>query len=134
MYLNLLSHEEQTAFLEIADTAIKFDGKITENERALYQNFMEEMGIEHYEIVGKSIDDSILYFKTDISKNILFLEILFLIRADGTNLEQNKFIEELREKLKISELKRNTILDWVFNLYELYDKGQKIIESSEDKI
>lgn len=107
MFLNKLNVLEKKAFISLSVHAAKANDKITESESEMIEEYCKEMGISFFDINSIcSIDEIITIYKDSepVSKNIVLLESLGLLYADGLYDEKERnFIKDFACKIGLPE-------------------------------
>ncbi len=120
MFLAELKREEKEAFLELASLIAAVDGNVSIYESTVIERYQKELGLENYKVKGLALEEILDRFKNEQSKNIVLVEILKLIYADGV------FHDSERESLRLIkthfgfDAKEYTSLkDWIEKIKEL---------------
>ena len=107
MFLNKLDVLEKEAFISLSVHAALSNDEITDSEYEMIEEYCKEMGIAFFDAQkAKSIDEIIDVYKASekSSKNIVLLEILGLLYADGLyDDKEKKFIREFADKIGFSD-------------------------------
>ena len=129
MFLNSMSNEEKTLFLELAYKLANIDGDYAEEEEEIINSYKAELGIFDIGDTG-SIDDIIDFFATrnETVKKIVLFELYGMICADNQIVDAEKvFFEKLRNKFQIPEYLVDRIIEVADELQEVYDKVYEIL-------
>ena len=107
MFLNALSTEEKSMFLDMAIRASQVNGLVEESERSMLEQYCKEMDIApHEKSELHTIDDIKSFFSdsSDISKRVVVLELLGLGFIDGNYDEsENAVVKEFALGIGLSE-------------------------------
>ncbi|MBA5850733.1 hypothetical protein H2684_05275 [Clostridium sp. cel8] len=130
MFLNQLESGNKELFLKVCVLASLSNGVLAEQEKEMIQAYCREMDIaEHMPDCDNSIEEiveKLAKSTTNTEKNIILLEILGMLKVDGSydNYEK-KFMENLAKGLQVKEgmlNKINILLDKYTAVYkEMYD-------------
>ena len=134
MYLSRLGKKEKENFLELAYYAANYNEILSDEEKTLIEEYRKEMLLTEndYEIKDKDINQLLDFFnnRTQTTKNIVFLEILSLLLSDTIyDEEEKKFISLLQDSLNISEKNHDKIINWVYEIQELYSWSENFIKN-----
>ncbi len=127
MFLNILSKENKERFIKICGCAIYADGVVADEEKELAMAYCREMNVEQrVPDNSASLDDILKELNenaTEREKNIIVFEILAMFLVDNDYAkEEEKMMQDIIEKLNISDEKLNSILS-LLNIYKsVYDE------------
>lgn len=131
MFLKTLNNDEKNAFYYLADSLVKADRRIAENEELLMNQFLEEMGISIEEVKDLSEEDAIKVFLQDdkrVRKQI-FIELLALGLSDNALAdEETELMSKYADSLEISLSEFNDLKKCVMDLVSVYNQMYKLIE------
>ncbi|WP_423800575.1 hypothetical protein [Neobacillus sp. SAB-20_R2A] len=120
MFLAELQPEEKKAFLELAAMIANIDGNLSIFESSVLSKFQKEMGLKDYQIEGLAIEDILITFKTERSKNIVLAELLQLIYSDGVFQEkESETIQIIKEHFGFDANEFGSFKDWIEKIKEL---------------
>ncbi|MBU8917188.1 hypothetical protein BGM25_14225 [Bacillus sp. FJAT-29953] len=120
MFLAELQPEEKRAFLELAAMIANIDGNLSIFESSVLSKFQKEMGLKDYQIEGLAIEDILITFKTERSKNIVIAELLQLIYSDGVFQEkESETIQIIKEHFGFDANEFGSFKDWIEKIKEL---------------
>ena len=88
------------------------------------------MELDHigFEFKNEILSEIMQHFTDEQTKNIVFVEILALIFADGNYAEEEKMIiKEIKEEFGFSPDKYERYKNWVQRFNELYSEGAKLV-------
>lgn len=120
MFLAELQPEEKKAFLELAAMIANIDGNLSIFESSILSKFQKEMGLKDYQIEGLAIEDILITFKTERSKNIVLAELLQLIYSDGVFQEkESETIQIIKEHFGFDANEFGSFKDWIEKIKEL---------------
>jgi len=134
MYLNYLEEDEKVAFLKIAHIVALSDGDICENEKVIIGSYCNEMGINDIElnVQNESIENLSNEFNTKKSKNIVILELMSIIHANGYFKESEKIIiNQLTKKFAIDDKYIEKVRLWSQSLMQIIGQGENLISDTE---
>jgi tellurite resistance protein len=129
MFLNQLTEEEKKAFLEMAHHVAEVDGMVNEQEQLVMEMYKQEMELEGYVILNKSLDETLSVFSSEKSKNIALLELIGLVFADnsGYNDAEREVMKEIKQSFGLSIEKYESYKAWIHQFNEVYQKGLVLI-------
>lgn len=120
MFLEELQQEEKTAFLELAALISKIDGNVSLYERQILNKFRKELDLENYETKGLSIEEILVFFKSERSKTIVLTEIFQLIFSDGVYHDQEKkSVQQIKKYFGFETSEFADFKDWISKIKEL---------------
>ncbi|WP_284036881.1 hypothetical protein [Neobacillus sp. 114] len=120
MFLAELQPEEKRAFLELAAMIANIDGNLSIFESSVLSKFQKEMGLKDYQIEGLAIENILITFKTERSKNIVIAELLQLIYSDGVFQEkESETIQIIKEHFGFDANEFGSFKDWIEKIKEL---------------
>ncbi len=134
MFLNYLNEANKNRFLKLSMHAALCNGLFETEEKEMIDSYCKEMdlknGVKESDESLESVLEELKENANKVEKNIILLEILGLVKADGLYDEKEKeFIEKLIEGLGVNR-ELASRLNGLFEIYntvykELY---QAIIE------
>lgn len=120
MFLAELQQEEKEAFLELAALIAKIDGNNSIFENSLLAEYKKEMGIENYHICGLTMEEMIMVFKSERSKNIVLTELLRLVFSDGVYHDhERESIRLIKKHFGFHADEYDSFKDWILKIKEL---------------
>ncbi len=132
MYLNMLSKQEQTDFLELAFYAIGVDGIHTQEEQDVFDSYTYECQLLDYKISKqKDIKTVINNLRSSPQrvKKIVLIELLGILLADNKFCDnEQKFIKDLAKEFDIQELEFGNIYKWVQAMNKIVQYGYELIK------
>lgn len=134
MYLNYLEKNEKLAFLKIAHAVALSDGHFCENEKVIIGSYCNEMKMTDIEFnpQDESLDNLSNEFVTKQSKNIVILELMSIIYANGEFKEsEKKIINQLTKKFDIDDKYIEDVKLWSQSLMNIIEHGENLIRDTE---
>ncbi|MDU7147579.1 MAG: hypothetical protein E6300_03730 [Clostridium sp.] len=131
MFLNELSRELGTAYINLLVEFALVDDKVEEQEKELIERALKEMNMENFDLEEVSHEETINIIKNAGGRiiNIVFFELTRVALADAEyEMSEVRFLDDLAEELSISRVKRFQMADYFYKHSE-YDEGD--IESQE---
>ena len=131
MFLNELSRELGTAYINLLVEFALVDDKVEEQEKELIERALKEMNMENFDLEEVSHEETINIIKNAGGRiiNIVFFELTRVALADAEyEMSEVRFFDDLAEELNISRVKRFQMADYFYKHSE-YDEGD--IESQE---
>lgn len=132
MFLSGLSSSEKSSFLELAHLVASADESIREEEMLMLISYCHEMGLPETVAIAedRQLEDVLNHFTDRKSRQIVFMEILALIFADGEYQdEERELLKRIKAKFDISDEKYEAYKSWVRTANEVYRKGYELVES-----
>jgi len=92
MFLNMLNERESKDFLELALIAMNINGIIKESEKAVFQTYKMETGLQDYELVGKDYNQLVTVFQASTKKvkKAIIIELAGVLDADEEVYENER--------------------------------------------
>jgi len=132
MFLNRLDHAEKEAFLSLAVTAAKANGKYTDEEYQMIEEYCREMGITFFDSQNvKSIDEIISIYSgaEEQHKKIAILEIIGFMYAEGNyDDEERAFVKNFSDGIGVTQ---DTVSKFEENLVSYMDMTRKLSKCVE---
>lgn len=127
MYLNKLSGEQKQLFLDLCIHASRTDSNFAEEEKECINAYCGEMQLDTIRYsTEKSLDDVIqklIEVSTTKDLRIIAFEITALLLADEKLEKEEVFlVDKIINEFKFSETFKNTIIDEIKKLTELYNQ------------
>lgn len=124
MFLNELNKNEGIAFMQLVKYLANSDNTFAKEEKALYNDYLVELGLEEGEIGDENL--SFIYEKLKESsqrnKNLIYFELIGLALIDGEYEENEvKLLEEIGERLEIKRSKRIAFANYFYNFVDVYE-------------
>ena len=131
MFLNRLSTEEKTAFLKLAHHVARSDAAFSKEERIIIAKYCMEMqidDIDDYDDATFELEPLLDQFATPSHRNIVLLELMVLVYADGRLAEQeslmiDRFVAHCHMNPSLSIIYK----EWAKNILSLYTQGEALI-------
>ena len=131
MFLNRLSTEEKTAFLALAHHLARSDADFSSEERVIIAKYCMEMqvdDIEDYDDDTFELEQVLNRFDTSSHRNIVLLELMALVYADGRLAQQeslliDRFVAHCHMNPNLSIIYK----EWAKNILSLYTQGEALI-------
>lgn len=131
MFLNRLSTDEKNAFLELAHHVARSDAAFSSEEQLVITKYCMEMQIDDlddYDDTAFELEPVLDRFATTSHRNIVLLELMVLVYADGRLAEQesltiDRFVEHCNMNPNLSIVYR----EWAKNILSLYIQGEALI-------
>lgn len=134
MLLTLLNRKEKLKFLDLALHMVSVDGKPNELEQRLLNIMLAEVGdgiVQEYTFgLSKNLTETIKFFdkSTQTVKHIVYLNLVKVAMDDDFyNTTEHFFLEDLRERFGIEELKKKQIMRLVYNERDLRERAKRIV-------
>jgi tellurite resistance protein len=130
MFLFKLNEEEKKAFLQLAHYMARVDGEFPEEEQAVIKMYAHEMGIkdEGFKEHEFNLDNILNIFKSKKSKNIVLLEIMALVYADGrVDDKEEELLQYMCIKFGITRKTAKIYEEWIKAILALYKQGELFI-------
>ena len=123
MFLNELNKNEGIAFMQLVKYLANSDNTFAKEERALYNDYLEELNLAEGEIGDTNLSSIYENLKksSQRSKNLIYFELVGLALIDGEYEENEvKLLEEIGEKLEIERSKRIAFANYFYNFVDVY--------------
>lgn len=134
MLLTLLDRKEKLKFLDIAMHMVSVDGKPTEHEQRLLNMLLAEVGddivSEYTFTLSKDLEQTLRFFEkaSPTIKNVLYLNLNKVAMSDDFyNTLEHEFLEMVRTRLEISEMKKKQLINLVFAERDLRERAKRIV-------
>lgn len=134
MLLTLLDRKEKLKFLDIAMHMVSVDGKPTEHEQRLLNMLLAEVGddivSEYTFTLSKDLEQTLRFFEkaSPTIKNVLYLNLNKVAMSDDFyNTLEHEFLEMIRTRLEISEMKKKQLINLVFAERDLRERAKRIV-------
>lgn len=134
MLLTLLNRKEKLKFLDLALHMVSVDGKPNELEQRLLNIMLAEVGdgiVQEYTFsLSKNLQETMKFFdkSTQTVKNVVYLNLVKVAMDDDFyNTTEHFFLEDLRERFGIEELKKKQIMRLVYNERDLRERAKRIV-------
>ncbi|NMF03702.1 hypothetical protein ACUH7Y_16005 [Clostridium beijerinckii] len=130
MFLNMLNDRESKDFLELASIAMNINGTIKESEKAVFQTYRMETGLEDYKVIGKAYNQLVTGFQASTKKvkKAIIIELAGVLDADE-NVDENeqKWIEKLGSEWGFRDSEIRKMVRWVEDFNDLLKEGYEYI-------
>jgi hypothetical protein len=134
MLLTLLSRKEKLKFLDTAMHMVSIDGKPTEHEQRLLNMLLAEVGddiVSEYTFsLSKDLEQTLKFFEKSSAtiKNVIYLNLVKVAMSDDFyNTLEHEFLEMIRERLSISDMKKKQLMNLVFAERDLRERAKRIV-------
>lgn len=124
MFLKELNKDEANAFLNLVSIFARIDNEFAKEEKALLDEYKEELGLVDSEINEMVYEDIIESLKSssDRAKRIIYFELLGLALVDGEYEEEEvDFLEKIAAEFSIPRAKRIAIANYFYNFTDVYN-------------
>lgn len=134
MLLSQLTRKEKLKFLDLAMHMVSVDGEPTLLEKRLLNMMLAEVGeniVEEYHFaLSKDLEETITFFGNEnrTVKNIVYLNLLKVGMSDDFyNTLEHYFLEEIRKRFDIDEMKKKQLMRLVYNERDLRERAKRIV-------
>lgn len=134
MLLSLLNRKEKLKFLDLAMHMVSVDGEPNEIEQRLLNMMLAEVGDnivqEYHFALSKDLDETMSFFaeNSPTVQNIVYLNLLKItMNDDFYNTAEHFFLENIRQKFSIDEMKKKQIMRLVYNERDLRERAKRIV-------
>lgn len=134
MLLSLLNRKEKLKFLDLAMHMVSVDGEPNEIEQRLLNMMLAEVGDnivqEYHFALSKDLDETMSFFADNnpTVQNIVYLNLLKItMNDDFYNTAEHFFLENIRKKFSIDEMKKKQIMRLVYNERDLRERAKRIV-------
>jgi hypothetical protein len=134
MLLSLLNRKEKLKFLDLAMHMVSVDGEPNEIEQRLLNMMLAEVGDnivqEYHFALSKDLDETMSFFAENnpTVQNIVYLNLLKItMNDDFYNTAEHFFLENIRQKFSIDEMKKKQIMRLVYNERDLRERAKRIV-------
>lgn len=134
MLLSLLNRKEKLKFLDLAMHMVSVDGEPNEIEQRLLNMMLAEVGDnivqEYHFALSKDLDETMSFFADNnpTVQNIVYLNLLKItMNDDFYNTAEHFFLENIRQKFSIDEMKKKQIMRLVYNERDLRERAKRIV-------
>lgn len=124
MFLKELNKDEANAFLNLVSIFARIDNEFAKEEKALLDEYKEELGLVDSEINEMVYEDIIESLKSssDRAKRIIYFELVGLALVDGEYEEEEvDFLEKIAAEFSIPRAKRIAIANYFYNFTDVYN-------------
>lgn len=124
MFLKELNKDEANAFLNLVSIFARIDNEFAKEEKALLDEYKEELGLVDYGIKEMVYEDIIESLKSssDRAKRIIYFELVGLALVDGEyEDEEVDFLEKIAAEFSIPRAKRIAIANYFYNFTDVYN-------------
>lgn len=136
MLLSQLNRKEKLKFLDLAMHMVSVDGKPTDHEQRLLNIMLAEVGddiVSEYTFqLSKDLKATLKFFeKCDQKvKNIVYLNLMKVTMSDDFyNTTEHDFLEDIKTRFEITELKKRQIMRLVYNERDLRERAIRIVNN-----
>ncbi|ADL53688.1 hypothetical protein [Clostridium cellulovorans] len=132
MFLNMLNERESKDFLELALIAMNINGIIKESEKAVFQTYKMETGLQDYELVGKDYNQLVTVFQASTKKvkKAIIIELAGVLDADEeVDENERKWIEKLGIDWGFRNTEIRKMVRWVEDFNDLLKEGYEYINN-----
>lgn len=134
MLLSLLNRKEKLKFLDLAMHMVSVDGEPNEIEQRLLNMMLAEVGDnivqEYHFALSQDLDETMSFFADNnpTVQNIVYLNLLKItMNDDFYNTAEHFFLENIRQKFSIDEMKKKQIMRLVYNERDLRERAKRIV-------
>ena len=129
--MNRLNTEEKTAFISLAHHVARSDADFSADEQIIIAKYCMEMqidDIDEYDDETFHIEQVLNRFATSSHRNIVLLELMVLVYADGRLAKQeslviDRFVAHFRMNPNLSVIYK----EWAKSILSLYTQGEALI-------
>ena len=131
MFLNRLNAGEKTAFLSLAHHVARSDADFSADEQIIIAKYCMEMQIDDindYDDKTFDLEQILNRFVTSSHRNIVLLELMALVYADGKLAQQealviDRFVAHYQMNPNLSIIYK----EWAKSILSLYTQGEALI-------
>lgn len=136
MLLSLLTRKEKLKFLDLVMHMVSVDGEPTEIEQRVLNIMLAEVGdgiVKEYTFtLSENLDETVNYFiqASSTVKNIVYLNLLKVtMTEDFYNTTEHYFLEDLKEKFAITDVKKRQLMRLVYHDRDLRERAKRVVSS-----
>lgn len=130
MFLSNLKKIQKSAFYALATSIIYADDIVVENEKALMNQYLEEMKLNRIDLELMTVNDAVDIFKKSekIIQKQVYIELLGLVMCDA-NFDKNEqsLLDRIASDFAFSNNETERMKACVVELIDLYVRIEKII-------
>ena len=130
MFISGLSIEKQKAFLNLAYTMVRADGKIDEYEQKLFNGYALEVTVDLNEAHTVDFEKELSIFddSSPTEKKKVFFEIYAIALVDKEYpVEESKLVDIMKARFNISDDLMKEMKDGLYAMSSAYEHLQKIL-------
>lgn len=131
MFLNRLGSKEKTAFLALAHHVARSDADFSVEERVIIAKYCMEMqidDIEDYDDQTFDLPKTLNLFTTTRNRNIVLLELMVLVYADGRlAMQESHVIDRFLAHCNMNPNLSIIYKEWAKSIISLYTQGEALI-------
>lgn len=134
MLLSLLNRKEKLKFLDLAIHMVSVDGEPTEIEQRLLNMMLAEVGDnivkEYHFSLSQDLEETITFFSelNPTIQNIVYLNLMKItMNDDFYNTAEHFFLENIRSRFSIDDMKKKQIMRLVYNERDLRERAKRIV-------
>ena len=131
MFLNRLDFAEKIAFLTLAHHVARSDADFSADERIIIAKYCMEMQIDDlddYDDETFKLEQVLKRFTTASHRNIVLLELMVLVYADGRLAEQeSRVIDRFVVYCNMNPSLAIIYKEWAKSILSLYTQGEALI-------
>ena len=132
MFLYLLNENEGKAFLELSNIAIKLDNEIQIWEQAEFENYLLELNLNEYSLVGLSFDEAVSCFKLSsvpVKRSVIIELCGILYSHKDIDSKMKDWITMRANKLGINQVETERLIRWSKDFSEFLEIGLMYINA-----
>ncbi|WP_196221179.1 TerB family tellurite resistance protein [Sansalvadorimonas verongulae] len=128
MFIQNLNAKQQFLLVEMAETIITSDGKISENEQVVLNTILAQVSEEAKVLTDVRISDVGRIFDTQTAKSSLLLELLGIALADDEfHDNEEEYLLDVARKISVSAEHLTELKDWVVGLMKHMKKLEPLM-------
>jgi uncharacterized tellurite resistance protein B-like protein len=131
VFLNRLDFDEKNAFLALAHHVARSDADFSADERVIIAKYCMEMqidDIDDYKDDAFDLEKVLSKFTASSHRNIVLLELMVLVYADGRLAEQESLvIDRFVEHCDMNPSLSIIFKEWAKSILSLYTQGEALI-------
>lgn len=134
MLLSILNRKDKLKFLDLAMHMVSVDGEPNALEERLLNMMLAEVGdgiVKEYTFaLSKDLEETLVYFDGCgvPVKNICYLNLLRITMSDDFyNTAEHDFLESIRTRFGITQLKKQQLMRIVYNERDLKEHAKRLV-------
>lgn len=137
MFLNELNREEAVAFINLVTEFAAADKRVKEEEKALIDNFCNEMNLDKDNLDSVSLEEALSIAKSSSQRiiNIMYFELIRVGLVDEEyEFSEVEFLEKIAAELNISRAKKIEFANYFYKFGETEELNSEEAKKQMDNL
>lgn len=126
MFLYTLNKQEGEAFIELANIAMMVNGEIKECEKAVFDDYLLELGLSNYQLKNLTLEQATSAFShsNKAAKRSVIIELCGILYSDKDfDRDEEAWLKSLASNFNLEKLETERLISWSKDFSDFIEVG-----------